>query len=111
MMSQGHTRWRIWIGLLGCGAGLAAPGCETYLGRPVEREMVIERTAATTMPAASAPPARAPVIVREYDVVSAPPPPPPAEIITVRPTPWAVWVPGYWVPARHRWVWVRGHWR
>jgi hypothetical protein len=40
-------------------------------------------------------------------------PPPREEIVSVRPHPQAVWVPGHWKWSfwRHHWVWVRGHWR
>lgn len=42
-----------------------------------------------------------------------PQPPPKVEIISVRPCPKAVWVPGRWVwRGRYRgYVWVPGHWR
>lgn len=90
--------------------GLQAAGCSTYVGPPVERQMIIERatpaSASTTAPAAGAP-----TVVQQYDVVTATPPPPLVEVVPARPHPWAVWVPGYWVAHPHRWIWVHGRWR
>ena len=42
-----------------------------------------------------------------------PPPPAKVEVISVKPCPRAVWVPGRYVwRGRHRgWVWIPGYWR
>jgi len=56
----------------------------------------------------------------EYTVVPAPqvvefsfnepPPPPRPEIIVVRPSPYHVWIAGYWVRHGHHQEWIAGHW-
>jgi hypothetical protein len=43
-------------------------------------------------------------------VVIPPPPPPQTEVMVVRPSPYHVWVPGYWAWRGGRHVWVAGHW-
>ncbi len=77
--------------------------------RPPERVVMVEQPA---------PPPQEVVILQE-------PPPPPEMVVVVReapptgiverrppqPSPGAVWVSGYWVRQRARWVWVSGQWR
>lgn len=46
-------------------------------------------------------------------VVQSPPPPPPpqVEVVTVQPSPVAIWIEGCWVyDAGYRYVWAPGHW-
>ena len=38
------------------------------------------------------------------------PPPVRVEVMTVKPFPNAVWVPGHWAWRSGQYVWVRGHW-
>ena len=38
------------------------------------------------------------------------PPPPRTEVVYARPSPYHVWVAGYWAWERGRHVWIAGHW-
>ena len=39
-----------------------------------------------------------------------PPPPPPEDVVTVQPTPSAMWIAGYYGFDGYRYYWVAGHW-
>jgi YMGG-like Gly-zipper len=39
-----------------------------------------------------------------------PPPAPPEEVVTVQPTPSAIWIAGYYAFDGYRYYWVGGHW-
>lgn len=51
-----------------------------------------------------------PTVPAPTQVVVIPPPPPPRETILVRPSPFHVWVPGFWAWRYGRYVWIPGHW-
>ena len=38
------------------------------------------------------------------------PPAPRIEVISKRPTPKAIWIPGYWMWKGNKYVWAPGHW-
>jgi hypothetical protein len=48
--------------------------------------------------------------VPTQQVVVVAPPPPRAEVVYARPSPYHVWVAGYWAWERGRHVWIAGHW-
>lgn len=49
--------------------------------------------------------ARAEIVVKV-----GPPPPPPREVITVRPGPRHIWIPGHYGWDGRKYVWARGYW-
>lgn len=51
-----------------------------------------------------------PVVVPSQVVIYDAPPPPRQEIIYAQPSPYHVWIGGYWVWRGHRHEWVGGHW-
>lgn len=51
-----------------------------------------------------------PTVVAPSTVIVDAPPPLQTEVITVRPSPRHVWIPGYWVYRGHHHVWMAGHW-
>jgi hypothetical protein len=55
-------------------------------------------------------PAAAPAAQQDAIVATEPPPPPQREMILERPSPVAVWIPGYWSWRGNRHVWIGGHW-
>jgi hypothetical protein len=65
--------------------------------------------------AQAAPPPPPPQYAPEYApgpevVVGEAPPPPIAEVVTVQPSPYHVWIRGYWGWDGHRRYWSAGHW-
>jgi hypothetical protein len=42
-----------------------------------------------------------------------PPPPLKVEVVTVRPNPRSIWVPGHWSwrGRHHGYIWISGHWQ
>ena len=64
-----------------------------------------EALAPVAMPATPAP---APV--QDVVMVAAPPPPPMREYIVERPSPYHVWIGGYWSFRLGKHVWIGGHW-
>jgi hypothetical protein len=66
---------------------------------------------AAVQPAPAPQPVVAPQPAQQIVVVT-PPPPPPAqvEVRYARPSPFDVWVPGYWEWRGGRYVWIAGHW-
>jgi hypothetical protein len=53
--------------------------------------------------------AEAPVPVREV-FIAMPPPPLRVEVVTVRPSPFHIWIAGYWHCDGRHYAWVAGHW-
>lgn len=52
----------------------------------------------------------APRVVTLPQVIVVAPPPPRHEVVHGRPSPYHVWVPGYWAWRGSRHVWIAGHW-
>lgn len=77
------------------------------------RELVVAQPPSTVVPT---PPPQPPVTVVQQPapppqvVVVGPPPPPRTEVVYSRPSPYHIWVSGYWAWQGNRYVWIGGHW-
>jgi hypothetical protein len=93
--NNGHQTWE--GAALGALAGAIAGGA---IGNSIDNERgTLYR-----------PPAEAVSRVSAQQVPATPPAPPMTEVVTVPPSPSALWIPGYWAYDGARYVWVAGHW-
>ncbi len=118
MKSQPRLRVVFPTGLFALFTAVSAlqSGCVVAEQRPVRREVIVEQAPPPPPPVVvEAPPPYETVVVEngapaEEIIVREAPPPLRAEVVLARPSPYHVWIAGYWHWQGNGYGWVRGHW-